>query len=167
MFPCTGFGGTACPTSHIAGTKSNLNKHRKACAQSRTRGGARACAGRKRKKAGNRDNDKDIGPLPTELRSMFPCTGFGGTACPTSHIAGTKSNLDKHRKACAHPRPRGGKRAGCGRKRKKAGNRDNDKDIGPSMAQVRKQQTTPVKPTTDKDGNCFCASSVQLFHEDV
>ena len=36
--------------------------------------------------------------------------------------------------------------------------RDNDKDIGPSIAQVRKQQTIPVKPTSDKDGNCFCAS---------
>jgi hypothetical protein len=47
---------------------------------------------------------------------MFPCTGFGGTPCPTSHVAGSKSNLNTHRARCAQPRPRGGSRANTGRK---------------------------------------------------
>ena len=50
-----------------------------------------------------------------------------------------------------------GPRLRSGRKRRAVGSHDDDKAIGPSIAQVRKQQKIPVKPTADKDGECFCA----------
>ena len=45
-----------------------------------------------------------------------------------------------------------------GRKKRAVSSHDDDNEIGPISAHVRKQQKIPVKPAADKDGECFCAA---------